>query len=99
VDYSDLLNQLVSFEICYSLSHELRFCADTSYDYAVPEMGTIPLLSPENTLPLPVVASAPSDKDSVFSKGSGSKGSKSEDSKGKKVTSQLYYGLYIIYTP
>lgn len=44
-----------------------------------------------------MVASAPSDKDSVFSKGSGSKGSKSEDSKGKKVTSQLQYGLYIIY--
>jgi hypothetical protein len=66
---------------------ELLFCyADTSYDYAVPEMGTMPLLSPENTLPLPVVASAPSDKDSVFSKGSSSKGSKSEDSKGKKVS-------------
>lgn len=62
--------------------------SDTSYDYAVPEMGTMPLLSPENTLPLPVVASAPSDKDSVFSKGSGSKGSKSEDSKGKKSPSQ-----------
>jgi hypothetical protein len=67
------------------LRHVLLCCADTSYDYAVPEMGTMPLLSPENTLPLPVVASAPSDKDSVFSKGSGSKGSKSEDSKGKKV--------------
>jgi hypothetical protein len=64
----------------------LFFCADTSYDYAVPEMGTMPLLSPENTLPLPLVASAPSDKDSVFSKGSSSKGSKSEDSKGKKVS-------------
>ncbi|PSN56036.1 hypothetical protein C0J52_21354 [Blattella germanica] len=62
--------------------------SDTSYDYAVPEMGTMPLLSPENTLPLPMVASAPSDHDSVFSKGSSSKGSKSEDSKGKKSPSQ-----------
>jgi hypothetical protein len=45
----------------------------------------MPLLSPENTLPLPMVTSAPSDKDSVFSKGSSSKGSKSEECKGKKV--------------
>ena len=63
---------------------------DTSYDYAVPEMGTMPLLSPEHTLPLPVVASGPSDKDSVFSKGSSSKGSKSEDSKGKKVSEDIF---------
>nr|CAD7425483.1 unnamed protein product [Timema monikensis] len=61
--------------------------ADTSYDYAVPEMG-MPLLSPETTLPVPMISSTTSDKDSVFSKGSSSKGSKSEDSKGKKSPSQ-----------
>nr|CAD7257065.1 unnamed protein product [Timema shepardi] len=61
--------------------------SDTSYDYAVPEMG-MPLLSPETTLPVPMISSTTSDKDSVFSKGSSSKGSKSEDSKGKKSPSQ-----------
>jgi hypothetical protein len=79
-------DQLAQYFLFIAISDSLFCFADTSYDYAVPEMGTMPLLSPENTLPLPMVASAPSDKDSVFSKGSSSKGSKSEDSKGKKVS-------------
>jgi hypothetical protein len=80
-------DQLAQYFFPFSATADSLFSfADTSYDYAVPEMGTMPLLSPENTLPLPMVASAPSDKDSVFSKGSSSKGSKSEDSKGKKVS-------------
>lgn len=51
---------------------------DTSYDYAVPELGTVPLL---NTEGMPrVLSSGVSDQDSVFSKGS-SRGSNADDKK------------------
>lgn len=62
------------------------FSIDTSYDYAVPELGTMPLLSQEPVIALPMVNSANSDKDSNFSKGSSSKSSKTEDTRGKKVS-------------
>ncbi|XP_071444352.1 discoidin domain-containing receptor 2-like [Hetaerina americana] len=64
--------------------------SDTSYDYAVPELGNMPLLSSEatsgaTTLP----GSIPGDRESLFSKGSSSKNSRSADEpKGKKSPSQ-----------
>ncbi|GLH05407.1 Tyrosine-protein kinase transmembrane receptor Ror [Gryllus bimaculatus] len=74
----------VVMEMRDALSKGSAVPSDTSYDYAVPEMGAVPLLSPEQTsVPLP----GTSDKDSVFSRGS-SKGSRSEDSRGKKSPSQ-----------
>ncbi|XP_046735368.1 epithelial discoidin domain-containing receptor 1-like [Diprion similis] len=51
---------------------------DTSYDYAVPELGTVPLLNPDG---VPRVSSSgASDQESLFSKES-SRGSKPEDKK------------------
>ncbi|XP_046466672.1 discoidin domain-containing receptor 2 isoform X1 [Neodiprion pinetum] len=51
---------------------------DTSYDYAVPELGTVPLLNPDG-VPR-ILSSGASDQESLFSKES-SRGSKPEDKK------------------
>ncbi|XP_035721966.1 discoidin domain-containing receptor 2-like isoform X2 [Vespa mandarinia] len=56
---------------------------DTSYDYAVPELGTVPLLNQEGTggcARTTTVSSTTSDKDSLFSKNS-SHSTKTEDKK------------------
>ncbi|XP_015429425.1 PREDICTED: discoidin domain-containing receptor 2-like [Dufourea novaeangliae] len=53
---------------------------DTSYDYAVPELGTVPLLNQDGTGRGLAVSSAASDQDSIFSKTS-SRGNKTEDKK------------------
>lgn len=53
---------------------------DTSYDYAVPELGTVPLLNQDGTGRGPAVSSGTSDQDSIFSKTS-SRGSKTENKK------------------
>ncbi|XP_043505190.1 epithelial discoidin domain-containing receptor 1-like isoform X1 [Polistes fuscatus] len=56
---------------------------DTSYDYAVPELGTVPLLNQEGTGGCPrttTVSSTTSDKESLFSKNS-SHSAKTEDKK------------------
>ncbi|XP_053972079.1 discoidin domain-containing receptor 2-like [Hylaeus volcanicus] len=53
---------------------------DTSYDYAVPELGTVPLLNQDATGRGPAVSSGTSDQDSLFSKTS-SRGNKTEDKK------------------
>ncbi|KAK2586853.1 hypothetical protein KPH14_009791 [Odynerus spinipes] len=56
---------------------------DTSYDYAVPELGTVPLLNQEGTggcARTTTVSSATSEKDSLFSKTS-SHSTKTEDKK------------------
>ncbi|KAL0280488.1 UNVERIFIED_CONTAM: hypothetical protein PYX00_001761 [Menopon gallinae] len=59
-----------------------------NYDYAVPEFG-MPLLGHDATLQHPMMGSVNSDKDSLFSKiSTNSKGSKSEEGKGKKSPSQ-----------
>ena len=65
-----------------------------NYDYAVPEVGTLPLLSNEPAMhnqPLVTTINS-SDKDSLFSKGSSSnsKGSKSDEAKGKKVNLSVF---------
>ncbi|XP_043585746.1 discoidin domain-containing receptor 2-like isoform X2 [Bombus pyrosoma] len=53
---------------------------DTSYDYAVPELGTVPLLNQDSTGRGPAVPSGTSDQDSIFSKTS-SRGNKTENKK------------------
>ncbi|XP_076752550.1 discoidin domain-containing receptor 2 [Xylocopa sonorina] len=53
---------------------------DTSYDYAVPELGTVPLLNQDGTGRTPAVSSSTSDQDSIFSKTS-SRGTKTENKK------------------
>ncbi|KAF7389006.1 discoidin domain-containing receptor 2-like [Vespula maculifrons] len=56
---------------------------DTSYDYAVPELGTVPLLNQEGTggcVRTTTVSSTTSEKDSLFSKNS-SHSTKAEDKK------------------
>lgn len=53
---------------------------DTSYDYAVPELGTVPLLNQDGTGRGPAVSSGASDQDSIFSKTS-SRGNKTENKK------------------
>lgn len=53
---------------------------DTSYDYAVPELGTVPLLNQDSTGRGPAVSSGTSDQDSIFSKTS-SRGNKTENKK------------------
>ncbi|OAD53524.1 Discoidin domain-containing receptor 2 [Eufriesea mexicana] len=53
---------------------------DTSYDYAVPELGTVPLLNQDGTGRGPAVSSGTSDQDSIFSKTS-SRSSKTENKK------------------
>lgn len=53
---------------------------DTSYDYAVPELGTVPLLNQDAGASRgATVSSATSDQDSLFSKGS--RATKTEDKK------------------
>lgn len=77
---------------------------DTSYDYAVPELGTVPLLNQEGTggcVRTTTVSSTTSDKDSLFSKNS-SHSTKTED---KKVSFNLnqsrfyHFDLLIISIP
>lgn len=53
---------------------------DTSYDYAVPELGTVPLLNQDGTGRGPAVSSGASDQDSLFSK-TAARGTKTEDKK------------------
>ncbi|XP_017890630.1 discoidin domain-containing receptor 2-like [Ceratina calcarata] len=54
---------------------------DTSYDYAVPELGTVPLLNQDGTgRGGPAVSTSTSDQDSIFSKTS-SRGNKTENKK------------------
>lgn len=62
---------------------------DTSYDYAVPELGTVPLLNQDGTGRGPAASSGASDQDSIFSKTS-SRGNKTEN---KKVRG-LYFGRF-----
>lgn len=63
------------------------FVFTDNYDYAVPELGTMPLLAHDSSLQHPIIGSLTSEKDTIFSKisSSNSKGSKSEEGKGKKV--------------
>ncbi|XP_018915516.2 LOW QUALITY PROTEIN: discoidin domain-containing receptor 2 [Bemisia tabaci] len=72
--------------VMQSVNNNAAVPADVSYDYAVPETGTIPLLSPEATPPLPCSG----DKDSLFSKGSKGSSNRSikDECKGKKSPSQ-----------
>ncbi|KAF7391441.1 hypothetical protein HZH68_010984 [Vespula germanica] len=65
---------------------------DTSYDYAVPELGTVPLLNQEGTggcVRTTTVSSTTSEKDSLFSKNS-SHSTKAEDKKIKKRRASRY---------
>ncbi|KAK6628856.1 hypothetical protein RUM43_002672 [Polyplax serrata] len=66
-----------------------NFSHSDNYDYAVPELGTMPLLAHDSTLQQPM-ASSLNDKGTMFSKVSStnSKSSKSDDGKGKKSPSQ-----------
>ena len=59
--------------------------SDTSYDYAVPELGTMPLLSPENTPPVPASIQ---DKEPMFPRTTVR--SIKDECKGKKVTHLKY---------
>ncbi|XP_076649969.1 discoidin domain-containing receptor 2 [Halictus rubicundus] len=53
---------------------------DTSYDYAVPELGTVPLLNQDGTGRGPAVSSNSTDQDNLFSKTS-ARANKTEDKK------------------
>ncbi|EEB18970.1 discoidin domain receptor, putative [Pediculus humanus corporis] len=58
-----------------------------NYDYAVPELGTMPLLAHDSTLQHSIISNGNYDKDTMFSKVSSTNNSKSggsEEGKGKK---------------
>lgn len=63
----------------------LSVVSDGCYDYAIPEAGTIPLLSPEHTLPRPHINSVGSDISRVTSK--------SSKTDGKKVSTLLHTNI------
>lgn len=76
--------------IC-ALRQDNFFIVDSCYDYAVPEMGTVPLLSPDQTLPLqrPHINSVGSD----VSRSTG-KSSKSDGKKVSQLENYVYIHLY-----
>ncbi|KAL1117264.1 hypothetical protein AAG570_004590, partial [Ranatra chinensis] len=72
----------VVMEMRDSLNKPTPIHSDTSYDYAVPELGTMPLLSPETTPPVPAMQ----EKDPMFPRTTVR--SLKDDTKGKKSPSQ-----------
>lgn len=73
-------NQYKPFTLLSPIGMYANGAVDTSYDYAVPELGTVPLLNSDGTNSGRAASSAGSDQDSIFSKVL-SRGTKPDDKK------------------